>query len=214
MAILIINGVGYIGSHTCVGLLNAGYEVIVVDNLSNSKPKSLNHIKRVNGRDFKFYKVNLLDKAALEGKFIDSSIERVIHFARLKAVSESVQVPLQYYHNDIIGTLILCELMKKYNVKRLVFSSSVTVYGILECVPISENFPLKATNPYGRTKLMTEEILRNLYIPDNDWNIALLRYFNSIGAHQSGRIGEDPNGVPNNLMPYITQVDVEELEKL
>jgi UDP-glucose 4-epimerase len=214
MAILVTGGAGYIGSHTCVELLNAGYEIIVLDNFSNSKLESLTRVKEITGKDFKFYKVDLLDREDVEKVFEENSIDAVIHFAGLKAVGESVSIPLHYYHNNITGTLILCEVMKKYDVKRLVFSSSATVYGMPERMPISEDFPLGATNPYGRTKLMIEEILRDLYVSDNSWSIALLRYFNPIGAHASGRIGEDPNGIPNNLMPYVTQVAVGKLEKL
>lgn len=214
MAILITGGTGYIGSHTCVELLNAGYELIVVDNFSNSKIESLNRVKEITGKDIKFYEADLLDRNALENLFSSNSVEAVIHFAGLKAVGESVSIPLRYYHNNITGTLILCEVMEKYNVKKLVFSSSATVYGMPEGVPISEDFPLSATNPYGKTKLMIEEILRDLYVSDNSWSIVLLRYFNPIGAHESGRIGEDPNGIPNNLMPFITQVAVGKLDKL
>ncbi|WP_066259412.1 UDP-glucose 4-epimerase GalE [Neobacillus drentensis] len=214
MAILITGGAGYIGSHTCVELLSAGYEIIVLDNFSNSKPESLNRVKELTGKDFTFYEVDLLDRRGLEEVFQNHSIEAVIHFAGLKAVGESVAIPLHYYHNNITGTLILCDVMKKYGVKNLVFSSSATVYGMPERMPISEDFPLSATNPYGRTKLMIEEILRDLYVADNSWSIALLRYFNPIGAHESGRIGEDPNGIPNNLMPYITQVAVGKLKEL
>ncbi len=214
MSILVTGGAGYIGSHTCVELLNAGYEVIIVDNLSNSKLESLTRIKEITGKEVKFYKVDLLDRGDLEEVFADNQIEAVIHFAGLKAVGESVSIPLHYYHNNITGTLILCEVMSKFAVKKLVFSSSATVYGMPERVPISEDFPLGATNPYGRTKLMIEEILRDLYVSDNSWSIALLRYFNPIGAHASGRIGEDPNGIPNNLMPFITQVAVGKLKEL
>jgi UDP-glucose 4-epimerase len=214
MAILVTGGSGYIGSHTCVELLNAGYEIIVVDNFSNSKPESLNRVKEISGKDFKFYEVDLLDQKGLEKVFLNHKIEAVIHFAGLKAVGESVSIPLHYYHNNITGTLILCEVMKKFGVKKLVFSSSATVYGLPEQVPISEDFPLSATNPYGRTKLMVEEILGDLFISDDSWSIALLRYFNPIGAHESGRIGENPNGIPNNLMPYITQVAVGKLKEL
>jgi UDP-glucose 4-epimerase len=195
-------------------LLQYGYELIILDNFSNSNPESLSRIKDITGKDFKFYEVDLLDRQALESVFLENHIESVIHFAGLKAVGESVSVPLHYYHNNITGTLILCDVMKKYDVKNLVFSSSATVYGMPERVPISEDFPLSATNPYGSTKLMIEEILRDLCIADNSWSIALLRYFNPIGAHESGLIGEDPNGVPNNLMPYITQVAVGKLNKL
>lgn len=214
MAILVTGGAGYIGSHTSVELLDAGYEIIVVDNLSNSNPESLNRVKEITGKDFKFYEADLLNEAALEDIFATNKIEAVIHFAGLKAVGESVQIPLHYYHNNITGTLILCKVMEKFGVKNLVFSSSATVYGIPEEVPIVEDFPLDATNPYGRTKLMIEEILRDLVVANNNWSIALLRYFNPIGAHKSGRIGEDPNGIPNNLMPYITQVAVGKLKEL
>jgi UDP-glucose 4-epimerase len=214
VAILVTGGAGYIGSHTCVELLNEGYEIVVLDNFSNSKAESIKRIKEITGKDFKFYEVDLLDKQGLEDVFSNNSIEAVIHFAGLKAVGESVAIPLRYYHNNITGTLILCEVMKEYNVKKIVFSSSATVYGMPDRVPISEDFPLRATNPYGRTKLMIEEILRDVSISDKDWSIALLRYFNPIGAHESGRIGEDPNGIPNNLMPFITQVAVGKLQKL
>ncbi len=208
MAILVTGGAGYIGSHTCVELLNHGYEIIIVDNLSNSKLAVLDRIKELTAKEFKFYQVDLLDRDALTNVFADNNIDAVIHFAGLKAVGESVQDPLRYYHNNITGTINLCEVMQQYNVKKMVFSSSATVYGMPDRVPISEDFPLCATNPYGRTKLMIEEILRDLYISDPEWSIALLRYFNPIGAHPDGRIGEDPNGIPNNLMPYITQVAV------
>ncbi len=214
MAILVTGGAGYIGSHTCVELLAAGYEIIVLDNFSNSKPESLNRVKEITGKEFTFYEVDLLDQSGLEDVFSNHSIEAVIHFAGLKAVGESVSIPLRYYHNNITGTLILCDVMKKYGVKNLVFSSSATVYGMPDQVPISEDFPLSATNPYGRTKLMIEEILRDLNVADNSWSIALLRYFNPIGAHESGTIGEDPNGIPNNLMPFITQVSVGKLKEL
>jgi len=214
MSILVTGGAGYIGSHTCIDLLNAGYEIIILDNYSNSKPESLKRIKEITGKDFTFYEVDLLDRDDLENVFSENQIEAVIHFAGLKAVGESVSIPLCYYHNNITGTLILCEVMKKYGVKNLVFSSSANVYGMPERVPILENFPLSATNPYGRTKLMIEEILQDLYVADNSWSIALLRYFNPIGAHESGRIGEDPNGIPNNLMPFITQVAVGNLKEL
>jgi UDP-glucose 4-epimerase len=214
MNILITGGAGYIGSHTSVELLNAGYEIIVVDNFSNSKPESLTRVKELTNKDFKFYEVDLLDKRALEDVFASNQIDAVIHFAGLKAVGESVTIPLHYYHNNITGTLILCEVMNKYSVKNLVFSSSATVYGMPEEVPISEDLRLDATNPYGRTKLIIEEILRDLVVSDNNWSIAVLRYFNPIGAHKSGRMGEDPNGIPNNLMPYITQVAVGKLNEL
>ncbi|GAB6190172.1 UDP-glucose 4-epimerase GalE [Marinitoga arctica] len=214
MAILITGGAGYIGSHACVEFLNAGYEIVVLDNFSNSKPEALKRIKELTGKDFKFYEVDLLNKKDVEKIFDENKIDAVIHFAGLKAVGESVEKPLLYYHNNITGTLNLLEVMQDNNVKKIVFSSSATVYGNPEKVPITEDTPLSATNPYGRTKLFIEEILKDLYISDNDWSIALLRYFNPIGAHESGRIGEDPNGIPNNLMPYITQVAVGKREKL
>lgn len=212
--ILVTGGAGYIGSHTCVELLDSGCEIIVVDNFVNSKYESINRIKEITGKDFPFYQVDILDKSALEHVFSDNKIDAVIHFAGLKAVGESVNIPLRYYHNNLTGTLVLLELMQKYNVKSIVFSSSATVYGIPEQVPISENFPLSATNPYGRTKLMIEDILRDIYVSDHEWSIALLRYFNPVGAHHSGRIGEDPNGIPNNLMPFITQVAIGKLKEL
>ncbi|NHC41069.1 UDP-glucose 4-epimerase GalE [Bacillus sp. MM2020_1] len=214
MAILVTGGAGYIGAHTCVELLSAGYEIIILDNYSNSKPESLKRVKELTGQDFAYYEVDLLDRSGLENVFLNNSIEAIIHFAGLKAVGESVSIPLNYYHNNITGTLNLCEMMGKYGVKNLVFSSSATVYGMPKRVPISEVFPLSATNPYGRTKLMIEEILRDIYAADNSWSIALLRYFNPIGAHDSGTIGEDPNGIPNNLMPFITQVAVGKLKEL
>ena len=214
MAILITGGAGYIGSHTCVELLNKGYEIIILDNFINSKPEALNRVKEITGKSFKLYTVDLLDMQKLDLVFTENDIDSVIHFAGLKAVGESVTFPLRYYHNNITGTINLCETMKKHNVKKLVFSSSATVYGSPKSVPISENFTLNVTNPYGRTKLMIEEILRDLYNSDQKWSISLLRYFNPIGAHESGLIGEDPNGVPNNLMPYISQVAVGKLNKV
>ncbi len=214
MTILITGGAGYIGSHTCVELLNAGYDIVVVDNLSNSKLESLNRIREITGKALRFYPTDILNEEGLTKVFAEHHIEAVIHFAGLKAVGESVQIPLRYYHNNITGTLILCNVMRKFGVKKMVFSSSATVYGMSERVPISEDFPLMATNPYGRTKLMIEEFLRDFYIADQDWSVALLRYFNPVGAHESGRIGEDPNGIPNNLMPYITQVAVGKLREL
>lgn len=214
MAILVTGGAGYIGSHTCVELLNEGYEIIVVDNLSNSNPISLERVSEITGKRPKFYQIDLLDQNELESVFMENNIEAVIHFAGLKAVGDSVSVPLHYYQNNVTGTIILCHLMKKYHVKKIVFSSSATVYGAPNTVPIAEEFLLRPTNPYGRTKLMIEEILRDLYISDKDWSISLLRYFNPIGAHESGLIGEDPNGIPNNLMPYISQVAVGKLQQL
>lgn len=214
MAILVTGGAGYIGSHTVVELLNSGFEVVVLDNLVNSSEESLNRIKKITGKDFTFYKVDLLDKQAVQKVFEEQEIDSVIHFAGLKAVGESVEQPLRYYHNNITGTLILCELMERFGVYKLVFSSSATVYGNPERVPIKEDFPLSATNPYGQTKLMLEKILNDLYVSNNKWSIVLLRYFNPIGAHESGLIGEDPSGIPNNLMPFITQVAVGKLAKL
>lgn len=208
MRVLVTGGAGYIGSHTCVELLNAGHDIIVVDNFSNSSPESLIRISELTDREFKCYRVDLLDPVELEEVFRKNPMDAVIHFAGLKAVGESVEKPLEYYHNNVTGTLILCKLMGKYKVKRMVFSSSATVYGLPERVPITEDFPLSATNPYGSTKLMIERILEDVYCSDRDWSISLLRYFNPIGAHESGRIGEDPRGIPNNLMPFITQVAV------
>ncbi|MED4599502.1 UDP-glucose 4-epimerase GalE [Paenibacillus validus] len=214
MAVLVTGGAGYIGTHTCVELLNSGYDIIVVDNFDNSKPESLKRVREITGKDFKQVQADLLDRDRLEAIFQDNRIEAVIHFAGLKAVGESVRLPLKYYHNNITGTLLLAEVMQKHGVKKIVFSSSATVYGMPERVPIDEEMPLGATNPYGRTKLMIEDILRDIYISDPEWSIALLRYFNPIGAHASGRIGEDPNGIPNNLMPYVTQVAVGKLKEL
>ncbi|WP_176344451.1 UDP-glucose 4-epimerase GalE [Priestia aryabhattai] len=214
MTILITGGAGYIGSHTCVELLNSGHDILVLDNFSNSRPESLDRVKELTNKSFKIYKIDLLDKAAVEKVFSENEIEAVIHFAGLKAVGESVEIPVHYYHNNITGTLILIDVMQKYNVFNLVFSSSATVYGIPQQVPISEEFSLSATNPYGRTKLMIEEILNDVYVSNNNWSIALLRYFNPIGAHESGLIGEDPNGLPNNLMPFISQVSIGKLSEL
>ena len=194
MKVLVTGGAGYIGSHTCVELLNNGYDVIIVDNLSNSKPEVINRIKELTRKDFKFYRADILNKKEIDKIFNENNIKAVIHFAGLKAVGESVKIPLRYYYNNVTGTLLLCEIMQKHDVKKMVFSSSATVYGQPKTVPITEDFPLSATNPYGRTKLMIEQILRDVYVSDNDWSIALLRYFNPIGAHESGRIGEDPKG--------------------
>ena len=206
MAILITGGAGYIGSHTMVEFLNAGRELVVVDNFVNSKPSALERVKQITGKDFKFYQVDLLDYDALEKVFEENDIDSCIHFAGLKAVGESCEKPLLYYHNNITGTLNLCNIMQKYGAKRIVFSSSATVYGKPASVPITEDFPLSTTNPYGETKLMIERILSDLYNADKEWSISVLRYFNPIGAHKSGMIGEDPQGIPNNLLPYITQV--------
>ncbi|ARP44151.1 UDP-glucose 4-epimerase GalE [Geobacillus thermodenitrificans] len=214
MAILVTGGAGYIGSHAVVELLEGGYDVVIVDNLSNSHIEAIHRIKELTGKNFPFYQYDLLDYEAIDHLFQEHDIEAVMHFAGLKAVGESVQMPLRYYHNNITGTLNLCRVMDKHNVKKMVFSSSATVYGNPERVPIDETFPLSATNPYGRTKLMIEEILRDLSVSDPSWRIALLRYFNPIGAHKSGRIGESPSGIPNNLMPYITQVAIGKREKL
>ena len=214
LTILVTGGTGYIGSHTVLQLLEAGYNVVIVDNLSNSKLESLKRIQKLAGQKITFYKVDLLDYDKLNEIFENESIDAVIHFAGLKAVGESVEIPLLYYKNNITGTINLCEIMQKHNVKKLVFSSSATVYGDPHKVPITEDFPLHATNPYGRTKLMIEEILRDLYVSDNSWDIAILRYFNPVGAHKSGEIGEDPNGIPNNLMPFIAQVAVGKLKEL
>ncbi|MEH7587793.1 UDP-glucose 4-epimerase GalE [Priestia megaterium] len=214
MSILVTGGAGYIGSHTCIELLSAGYEIVVLDNLSNSKPEVLKRISELTKKDFKFYQADLLDKTTLEKVFSENNIEAVIHFAGLKAVGESIEIPLHYYHNNITGTLVLCQTMKKYDVKKMIFSSSANVYGVPKLVPITETSPLSAINPYGRTKLVIEKILGDLYDSDNSWSIALLRYFNPIGAHESGRIGEDPNDIPNNLMPYINQVAIGKRDKL
>ena len=208
MNILVTGGAGYIGSHTTLALLEAGYSVTVVDNLSNSKVASLQRVQKLTGKTLQFHQVDLLDRDSLERVFASQTFSAVIHFAGFKAVGESVGIPLRYYHNNVTGTLVLLEVMKNNKVRNLVFSSSATVYGEPKAVPITEDFPLSATNPYGRTKLIIEDILRDLYNAEHDWNIALLRYFNPVGAHSSGRIGEDPNGIPNNLLPYISQVAV------
>ena len=214
MAILVTGGTGYIGSHTVVELLDSGYEVVIVDNFYNSKPEVLNRILDITGKDFKFYEIDIRDQEALDKVFSENQIEAVIHFAGLKAVGESVEIPITYYHNNITGTLMLCEVMQKHGVKKIVFSSSATVYGMDNKPPYTEDMPTSATNPYGRTKLMIEEILKDIYVSDNSWGISILRYFNPIGAHASGKIGEDPNGIPNNLLPYITQVACGKREKL
>jgi UDP-glucose 4-epimerase len=214
LAILVTGGAGFIGSHTCVELLDAGYEIVVLDNLKNSHETAINRIKEITGKDFSFYPVDLLNREAVEAVFTENTIDAVIHFAGLKAVGESVSQPLRYYHNNITGTLILCEVMQKFGVKKMVFSSSATVYGMSNQVPFTEDMPLSATNPYGWTKVMIEQILRDVYAADNEWAISMLRYFNPVGAHPSGKIGEDPNGIPNNLMPFITQVAVGKLKEL
>ncbi len=212
--VLVTGGCGYIGSHTVVELIDAGYRVVIVDNLSNSKIGVLDRIQTITGTKPEFYRVDVRDKVALSQIFEKEHFTDVIHFAGLKAVGESVKIPLAYYDNNLNSTLVLVDCMKKYGVKNLVFSSSATVYGNPASVPIFENFPLSATNPYGQTKLMIEQILKDYYHSDNSFNIALLRYFNPVGAHESGLIGEDPNGIPNNLVPYITQVAVGKLEKI
>lgn len=214
MAILVTGGAGYIGSHTTVELLNAGHEVVIVDNFSNSKPEVLNRIKEITGKSFSFYEVDVLNKTDLEAVFKLHDIEAVIHFAGYKAVGESVSEPLKYYHNNLTSTFVLAELMETYKVKKMVFSSSATVYGMNNISPLTEDLPLSTTNPYGTTKMMIEQILQDVYASDPSWSIALLRYFNPIGAHESGRIGEDPTGIPNNLMPYITQVAVGKRDQL
>jgi UDP-glucose 4-epimerase len=213
MGILITGGAGYIGSHTVVELLNDGYEVVVVDNFSNSKPEVLNRIRQITGKDLKFYEADILDENIMDSIFKENNIEAVVHFAGYKAVGESVELPLKYYYNNLTGTLVLCEVMKKHGVKKIVFSSSATVYGLNKS-PLTEGMSLSTTNPYGTTKMMIEMILTDLYNSDNKWSVSLLRYFNPIGAHESGRIGEDPNGIPNNLMPYITQVAVGKRKQL
>lgn len=212
--ILVTGGAGYIGSHICVELLDAGYDVIAIDNLSNSKYTSLERVQQITGKTLSFIQANLRDKPALSAVFSEYNVDAVIHFAGLKAVGESVENPLDYYNNNITGTLTLLEIMKQNNVRDLVFSSSATVYGDPHTLPIKEDFQLSGTNPYGRTKLMIEEILKDLHCSDNNWNISVLRYFNPVGAHPTGKIGEDPNGMPNNLMPYLSQVAVGKLEKL
>ncbi|MCL1114211.1 UDP-glucose 4-epimerase GalE [Shewanella basaltis] len=214
MAILVTGGAGYIGTHTVVELLNAGQEVVIVDNLSNSSVEALARVKTITGKDVVFYQGDILNKALLQKVFADHEIESVIHFAGLKAVGESVAKPLKYYENNVTGTIILCQVMAENNVKNLVFSSSATVYGDPASLPIKEDFPTGATNPYGQSKLMVEHILADLHHSDNSWNIARLRYFNPVGAHESGLIGEDPNDIPNNLMPFIAQVAVGKREQL
>lgn len=214
MAILVTGGAGYIGTHTCIQLLDDGFDIVVIDNFSNSKMESLNRVYELTGRNFPVYETDLLDRTLLEKIFEENNIEAVIHFAGLKSVGESFSIPLHYYHNNLTGTFILLEMMEKYKVRNIVFSSSATVYGRPEVVPIMEEAPLSAINPYGQTKLMIEQILHDFYIANSNWSIALLRYFNPIGAHISGRIGEDPNGIPNNLIPFISQVAVGKLDKL
>jgi len=214
MKILVTGGAGYIGSHTCIELLNNHYEVVVVDNLCNSSKESLNRVKKITGKELVFYQEDVLDENALIKIFNEQKIDAVIHFAGLKAVGESVSMPIEYYQTNLTGTLVLFKVMRDFKVKNFVFSSSATVYGDPQSVPITEDFPLSATNPYGRSKLIIEEISADLYVADKAWNIALLRYFNPVGAHPSGLIGEDPNGIPNNLIPYIAQVAIGKREQL
>lgn len=215
MKILVTGGAGYIGSHTCVELLEAGYDVVVVDNLYNASEKSIERVKEITGKDLTFYQADILDEEALDKIFDKEKVDGVIHFAGLKAVGESVAKPLEYYKNNITGTLILCEVMRKHNVKNIIFSSSATVYGDPAFIPITEECPKGTpTNPYGWTKSMIEQILTDFHTADKDWNVILLRYFNPIGAHKSGKIGEDPKGIPNNLLPYVAQVAIGKLERL
>ena len=215
MAILLPGGAGYIGSHTAVELLNSGKEIIIVDNFSNSKPEVLEKIKQITGKDFKFYELDCLDRQALEKVFEENQIEAVINFAGFKAVGESVQKPIEYYTNNISGALVLLDTMRKYNCKKFIFSSSATVYGEPEKIPLTEDCRTGGTtNPYGTTKLFIEQILKDIYISDNNWDICILRYFNPVGAHKSGLIGEEPQGIPNNLMPYVARVASEELKEL
>jgi UDP-glucose 4-epimerase len=214
MKILVTGGAGYIGSHTCIELIKAGYEIVVVDNLYNSSLESLKRVESLVDCNIPFHKVDVRDKAALIQVFEQYSIDGVIHFAGLKAVGESVEIPIEYYDTNVGGTFILAKVMREFDCKTFVFSSSATVYGDPHTVPIKEDFPLSVTNPYGRSKLMIEEFLQDVFVADDSWHIALLRYFNPVGAHKSGLIGEDPNDTPNNLIPYISQVAVGKLEKL
>ena len=215
MAVLVTGGAGFIGSHTAVELLNAGKEIIILDDFSNSKPKSLDAIKKITGKEFKFYEMNYLDREKLEKVFEENDIEAVLNFAGFKAVGESVEKPIEYYTNNISGALILLDTMKKYGVKKFVFSSSATVYGEPERIPLTEDCKIGGTtNPYGTSKLFIEQILQDIYKSDNTWNIAILRYFNPVGAHESGLIGEEPQGIPNNLMPYVARVAAGELKEL
>lgn len=214
MKILVTGGTGYIGSHTCVELLQKGHEVVVFDNLCNSKRDVLDKVREITGKEVIFYKADMRDKESMRPVFEEHTLDAVIHFAGLKAVGESVAKPLLYYQNNITGTLNLCELMNEYQCRRIIFSSSATVYGSPETVPIREDFPLSTTNPYGSTKWMQEGILSDLCVPDREWSVVLLRYFNPIGAHESGLLGESPNGIPNNLMPYIMQVALGKLPEL
>ncbi|MGI6199141.1 MAG: UDP-glucose 4-epimerase GalE [Christensenellales bacterium] len=214
MAVLLTGGAGYIGSHTCVEMLNAGYDIVVADNYGNSKPEAMRRVQQITGKTFPVYAIDVCDEAALTRVFDENDIEAVVHFAGLKAVGESVAIPLEYYRNNLDSTLVLCKVMQAHGVKRIIFSSSATVYGVPETVPLDETAPTWCTNPYGWTKYMIEQILRDVAVADPEWSVVLLRYFNPIGAHESGRIGEDPNGIPNNLLPYIAQVAAGKLQKL
>lgn len=215
MAILVTGGAGYIGSHTAVELLNKGREIIIIDNFSNSKPEVLDKIRKITGKDFKFYEIDYLNREKLEKVFEENKIDAVMNFAGFKAVGESVQKPIEYYTNNISGCLVLLDTMKKYNVKKFIFSSSATVYGEPEKIPLTEDCKTGGTtNPYGTTKLFIEQILKDIYVSDNEWDICILRYFNPVGAHESGLIGEEPQGIPNNLMPYIVRVANGELKEL
>lgn len=215
MAILVTGGAGYIGSHTCVELLEAGYEVVVVDNLYNSSAKAIERVREITGKDLKFYEADILDREALNQIFEKESIDSVIHFAGYKAVGESVRKPIEYYYNNMAGTLVLCDVMRNHGVKNIIFSSSATVYGDPEIIPITESCKKgNPTNPYGQTKSMLEQVLMDIQVSDPEWKVTLLRYFNPIGAHKSGLIGEDPKGIPNNLLPYVAQVAIGKLECL
>ena len=215
MAVLVTGGAGFIGSHTAVELLNSGKDIVIVDNFSNSKPKALDAIRKITGKDFKFYEIDYLDREKLEKVFEENKIDAVLNFAGYKAVGESVKKPLEYYENNVSGCIVLLETMRKYNVKKFVFSSSATVYGQPERIPLTEDCKVGGTtNPYGTTKLFIEQILKDLYNSDNSWDICILRYFNPVGAHESGLIGEEPQGVPNNLMPYVVRVAAGELKEL
>ena len=215
MSILITGGAGYIGSHTVVELLNEGKDVVIIDDFSNSKPTALEAIRKITGKDFKFYEMNYLDREKLEKVFEENKIDAVLNFAGFKAVGESVQKPLEYYHNNVSGCIVLLETMAKYNVKKFVFSSSATVYGEPETIPITEECKTGGTtNPYGTSKLFIEQILKDLYKSDNSWNICILRYFNPVGSHESGLLGEEPQGIPNNLMPYVVRVASGQLKEL
>lgn len=214
MKVLVTGGAGYIGSHTCVELLNAGHDIVIVDNFVNSKPEALDCIRKITGKDFVFVEADLRNRTAMNRIFDENAIDAVIHFAGLKAVGESVAMPLEYYDNNLGGFIVLAEVMRDHGVKRLVFSSSATVYGMNNPVPFREDYPTSATNPYGYTKVMIEQMLRDLAVSDSEWKICMLRYFNPIGAHESGLIGEDPNGIPNNLLPYVAQVAAGKLKQL